>query len=330
VNVADFRVTLDGQDISPKLQPRLVSLSISEKRGGEADQLDIVLDDSDGRLALPREGARLHVELGWRSGDDVEVGLVDKGDFVVDELEHSGPPDQVTIRARSADMTSAIRTRREGSWHDTTLGAVLQAIAGRNRLTLRCAPALASVAVPTLQQGRESDMALVRRLGREHDAVASVKRTTLVFAPIGGATTAGGKPLPALTIRRRDGDQHSFRIAKREESAGTIASWHDGATGRKKTVTVGKADGAKRLTRTYASEAEARTAATAAQGRAARQPLSLSMTLALGRADLSPECKATVEGYKAEIDKVKWIVAEVTHTLGDRGFTTAVKLETAP
>ncbi len=41
------RISLD------KIRPRLASLSITEKRGDEADQLDMVLDDSDGRFELP-------------------------------------------------------------------------------------------------------------------------------------------------------------------------------------------------------------------------------------------------------------------------------------
>src|SRR3546814_16978457 len=63
-NIADWRVTLDGNDLTDRLRPRLVSLSLSEKRGDEADQLDIVLDDSDGMLAIPTEGAVLRVQLG--------------------------------------------------------------------------------------------------------------------------------------------------------------------------------------------------------------------------------------------------------------------------
>jgi phage protein D len=60
-NIPDYRVTLDGADITGtlrqqvslngRIRARLVSLSISEKRGEAADQLDIVLDDSDGRLS---------------------------------------------------------------------------------------------------------------------------------------------------------------------------------------------------------------------------------------------------------------------------------------
>lgn len=88
-------------------------------------------------------------------------------------------------------------------------------------------------------------------------------------------------------------------------------------------MTVGEAEGAKRLQRTYPTEAEARRAASAERTRAGRQPRSLDLTLAYGRADLFLECKVTVSGYKAEIDAATWLIAEVTHTMGNgQVFTT--------
>lgn len=329
-NIPDFRVTLDGQDMTAKLRPRLVSLTLTTKRGEEADQLDIVLEDTDGRLALPKAGAVLHVELGWKQGSGVQPGLIDMGSFKVDEVEHSGPPDLVTLRARSADFTSDLQTRREQTWHDTTLGAVIVNVAGRNGLQPRCAVSLSEVALDTVVQSRESDMALVRRLGREHGAVATIKRGALIFAPIGAAQTAGGKALPGFILPRSVGDRHSYRIEKREESEGVTASWHDRAEAKRKAVTVGKASGARKLSHVYSSESHAKRAATTQLARAKRQPVSLSLNLALGRADLYPEQKGSVSGFKAEIDAVNWLIAEVTHSLGDRGFSTALKLESAP
>lgn len=329
VAVPDFRVMLGGEDISPRLRPRLVSLRLVEKRGGEADQLDIVLDDSDGRLAMPPEGAVLALQLGWKAGSDVPIGLVDKGRFIVDELEHSGPPDTLTIRARSADFTSAIATRREQSWHDTTLGDVVRQIAARHGLTARCAAALASIAIKALSQSRESDIAFLRRLGREHDAVATIKAGALIFAPIGAGITASGQPLPSAVIRRRDGDRHTFRVEKREAVGRVTASWHDRRSARKKTVTAGAGDGPERkLARVHPSEQAARRAAEAEAKRGARAPRKLSLNLAFARLDLYPEQRIRAEGFKAEIDQARWLVGEAEHQLdSNAGFATRVQLE---
>ncbi len=329
-NIPDFRVTLDGEDLTSRLRPMLMSLTITEKRGDEADQLDITLDDSKGRIALPRAGAILAVELGWLQGSDVEPGLFPKGSYKVDEIEHSGPPDTISIRASSADFTSNLRVRREKSWHDTTIGAVVREIAGRNGLEARCSASLASIAVPLVAQSRESDMALLRRLGREYDAVATIKAGKLLFAPIGAGVSASGQALPRLTIRRRDGDHHSYRLEKREAAEGVTAEYHDRKAATRKSVTVGKADGARKLSHVYASESSAHRAARSQMSRAKRAPASFDITLALGRADIFPEQKASTLGFKAEIDATEWIVGSVTHTFSDRGLSTGLKLESAP
>lgn len=159
--------------------------------------------------------------------------------------------------------------------------------------------------------------------------MASIKAGCLVFAPIGAGITATGKPLPRVTIRRRDGDRHSYRVEKRESAGKVAAEWQDRKGAKKKKVSAGSGDGPERkLSRVYATEGEAQRAAAAEAKRAARAPRSLNLALALGRPDLAPEQPAIAQGYKAEIDTQRWLIADVVHQLDDRGgFTTAVKLK---
>lgn len=336
-NIAGVRVMVDGVDITPKLEERvgtarrrrLISLGITEKRGEEADQLDIVVDDSDGGMALPKAGKRISVAIGWLQGIGVTTGLIEKGSFVVEDVEHSGPPDQVTIRARAADFTSEIRTRRDASWHDTTLGQVVVDIAKRNKLEPRCAPALAGIRVAALAQSRQADIAFLRRLGRAHDALASVKDGKLILSPVGALTTTTGRELPFATIRRRDGDRHAFRIQKPEEATKVEATYHDRRAGKPQVVAHGTGGKTKRVGRTYGTKEAAERAARAEHGRAARKPYSLDLNLALGDAALYPDQRVAASGFKPEIDATKWLISEVSHTIGDRGFMTAVKLEAA-
>jgi phage protein D len=102
-----FSVTLDGRDITSKIYPRLVSLTLTEERENAVDQLDITIDDSDGRVAIPRTGAKLTLRLGWAA-----TGMVDKGTFIVDEVEHEGAPDTIILRARSAEMGKPVRVKK--------------------------------------------------------------------------------------------------------------------------------------------------------------------------------------------------------------------------
>jgi len=331
-----FRLTVDGVNISDAVRPRLNSLTLTEKRGDEADQLEIVLSDTDGALAFPRPQAAISLALGL--GDD----LVEKGRFTVDEFEWSGPPDALTIRARAVDFTADLSTRRDRSWTDTTIGAVINAIAGPPGLQPRMDPELAVIRLPLVAQSRESDLALLRRLGREHDAVATIKAGRLLFTRIGRGRTASGEPLPDFTLGRDSGDQFSWRAAERDaggagssstaaqgEPAGVRARWRDLAGGVTKSVLVGRSRGARTLPRIYPTEAAAERAARASHDRRARKKATFSITLADPAPDLYPERKGRLTGFKPAIDAATWLIEEVRHTLSDTGLVTSLTLESA-
>ena len=58
VKMPDFDILAEGATLSGVAE-RLMSLSLTDNRGFEADQLTITLDDADGQLQLPPRGARL-------------------------------------------------------------------------------------------------------------------------------------------------------------------------------------------------------------------------------------------------------------------------------
>lgn len=215
-----YMLTLDGADITQNFSDRLIGLTMTDNRGFEADQLDIALDDTDGLVELPPRGASLTLWLGWQGS-----ALVNKGSFTVDEIEHRGAPDTLTIRGRSADFRGSLNSRREQSWHDTTLGVIVETIAQRNKLTASVADALKTIAIPHIDQTQESDAAFLSRLAERNGASVSVKAGKLLFLKAGSAMTASGKPIPQMTVERGDGDRHQFAIADREAYTGVTAKW---------------------------------------------------------------------------------------------------------
>ncbi|WP_442783660.1 contractile injection system protein, VgrG/Pvc8 family, partial [Collimonas fungivorans] len=242
-----FKITLDGRDLTAKFAPRLVNLSLTECRGDNADELRLILSDTDGQLALPPKGARINVAIGW-----ADSGLVDKGVFTVDEVEHSGAPDALTLRARTASLIDTFRQPQERSFHDTTLGAVIEVIAFQQELKAGIAEALRNVPVKHLDQTRESDAAFLRRLGKKYDAVATVKNDTLLFMPAGRSKTASGKSLPMIRITRNLGDRHRYHSAERDSYSGVRVFWHDDRHGTRRSVVAGQPGNSKRLRTTYA------------------------------------------------------------------------------
>ncbi|WP_439587676.1 phage late control D family protein [Hydrogenophaga sp.] len=318
-----YRLVVDGTDITPTVNARLVDLQLEETRGEEADQLSLTLSDHDGALQIPRKGVSIALALGYR-----ESGLVDKGTFTVDEAEHSGTPDVITIRARSADLSQSLRNRREQSWHGTILGTLLQTMALRNGLRLRVATTLAQRAVPHMDQSNESDLNFLTRLGRLHDAVATIKAGHLLFLPIGQATNSQGQGLPTFTITRADGDRHRYSQADRDQYTGVRAYWHSAHMGNRRSVLVGSAVNARVLKDTHPNEATALQAAQGEWNRIQRGSATLSLTLAHGEPLVTPETPVVVRGFKAQIDGTGWLVSRAVHGMdGSGGYLTEVELE---
>ncbi|OXS23103.1 late control protein [Pseudomonas fluorescens] len=322
-SVPAFRLTVDGLDIAQLISPRLMSLELTDNRGIEADQLSITLSDHDGLLTIPPKGAVLRLWLGWS-----DTGLVDKGTYTVDETEHSGAPDVLSIRARSADLRKGLKTKRERSWSNTTLGEVMGDIAIGNGLTATIAGALDGLPILQLDQANESDANLISRLGEEFDAVASVKVGCLLCLPAGGGKTASGMDLPHITLTRADGDQHRYLQADRDSYDGVRAYYYDVNSAKKQEAIAGGGDNLKDLRHTYSDQQSALRAARAEFRRLQRGSATLSYTLAMGRPDLIPELTYTLQGVKAEIDEIIWYGGNVQHSLSaDGGYTVRLELE---
>jgi len=328
-NIAGVRLSIEGgADLADKVDPRLVELTLSEKREAEADELSVTLQNHDGRLAMPEPGVSLLLALGWTSGADVPVGLVDKGRFTVDEVGASGPPDVVTIRARSADLTGLYRQRRTKTWRDTNLGSVLGQIAARHGRGARIAGGLADRPIKALEQEGKSDMAFVRDLGRRYDAIATWKAGMLLFAPIGLSASLSGAEMDSFALTRRDGWSWTFTQAEREAYDGAEAQWHDQGGARRRTVGTG-GENRRKLKRVYASEADARQAAEAAASRDKRRPYGFEYELAVADPALQPDQRIALQGWGAKIDGIEWLVESVETTLGAGGLTQRLVLESA-
>lgn len=189
------------------------------------------------------------------------------------------------------------------------------------------------------------------RLARQYGAIASVKNGNLLFIRQGQGKSASGKPLPVITITRKDGDSHRFTLADRGAYTGVIASWlHTREPAKKESTTVKRKRRTKKqkkepeakqgdylvgtdenvlvLNRTYANRSNAERAAKMQWERLQRGVASFSLQLAEGRADLYTEMPVKVSGFKQPIDDAEWTITTLTHTVSpDNGFTTSLELE---
>jgi phage protein D len=336
------------ENINARLQKRLMSLTLTDNRGFEADQLDIELDDSDGKLSLPKRGTELTLQLGWKG-----EALVHKGTFIVDEIEYSGSPDKITVRARSADFRATLNISRELSYHQKTIGDIVRTLATRNKLQPEIDKTLAAIPLKHIDQTNESDGSFLTRLAKQEGAIATVKNGNLLFMRQGQNKTVSGKPLPEILITRKSGDGYRFALADRSSYTGVSAHWLNTREPKKKEqVTVKRKRRKPRknakpkkkeekegdylvgsegnvfvMKHTYAYKSTAERAAKTEWERIQRGVASFSIQLAKGRPELFPELPVKVSGFKPEIDKADWTLVTVTHTLNDSGLTSAIELE---
>lgn len=317
-----WQVTLEGKDLTGTMSPRLIELSLSEARDGEADQLDIALSDHDGLLDIPPRNAVIRVSLGWSN-----TGLVDKGEFNVDEVEYRGAPDQITIRARSAKLDGALRIRAERSFHKKTIAQIVSTVASANGLSAVVDKEISKKIIPHIDQVDESDMAFLNRLGRRYDTVATVKQGKLLFLRITGAKTATGKNMPEMEIYRAQGDNHTYMEASRDTYTGVVAQWRDPRKATKKKVVVGVIGNAKHLRETYANEQDALEAATSEWERLRRGESTMRFTMAHGVPQLTPQYVIGFPDFKKPISEKKWLVKKINHRLSDNGLVTDLELE---
>lgn len=360
-------ITQDKQknDITQTVADRLMSMTIEDNRGFEADMLDLQLSDHDGKLALPPRNATIHVAIGWQGEQ-----LIDKGKYLVDEIQFSGAPDTLTLRARSADLKGSLSEQKERSFHGIKLGALIEQIAKENKLESLCAKEYANQTIAHIDQTNESDINLLTRLAEDYGAMATVKNGTLLFMPLGQAKTASGKPLPTMEITKSKGDSYTFSVAESDNYKAVRAYWHNTDTGKRGEITVDEntkivkkqrmtkgrtlkngtvkgarlskrkynaveqqepitsdSDQIKTLRHTYATEASAINAAKSAFDRLKRGVASFSITLAYGVPDLMPETPVQLSGFKQEIDSSEWLITKVTHNITDNGYTSQVECE---
>ncbi|HBT13612.1 MAG TPA: hypothetical protein DEA88_10525 [Erwinia persicina] len=331
----DFLIKRGDNNISENFRARLLSLQVTDKRGMEADTLTIELDDSDGKIIIPQRGELLSVYIGWQG-----AALFKKGSFSIAEITHKGAADQLMLTGFSADIGSVLKEKRSESYDRLTLGELVQRIAQRNKLEASLLDTLAAIYIEHVDQTDESDMQFISRQAKRYGTIPAIKFGKLMLIKPGNGTTASGEPLPDLNIRRQEGDSHQLVIQKDALYTGASARWLqlDKASSGLVTVEAGDNHASEaflplekhylRLPGVFSRKEEAQYAAQAKWEEIWKSSARLTFKLALGRADIIPEMRVEVSGFKQLINEQKWVVTEVTHTINAAtGFRTAVTLE---
>ncbi|WP_320055624.1 contractile injection system protein, VgrG/Pvc8 family [Desulfuromonas thiophila] len=221
VSQPDWRLLWRGRDVTADLRPAAIAIRYTDVIEGESDELEVTLEDRDGLWRgpwLPRRGDTLRLQLGY-----VGEPLCCIGQFELDEVSFSGPPDSVTLRCLAARVTAVLRTASDMAYEGQTLRDIAGAIASRNGLELVGCGAAPGRNYARVTQHREHDLAFLNRLGLAEGIVFSVKDHQLVWHDKSQLDAAA----PALTIERTAVTSYNLKLASAICYRSCRVSYHD-------------------------------------------------------------------------------------------------------
>lgn len=135
-------IKYNNKDISADISKYLKSISYTDNLSGEADDLQITLEDKAGLWQstwIPEKGALLDVMLQqkyWQTLSELPQSLR-LGLFEIDEITSSGYPSEVQIKAVSVPDNNTLRgTERSRSWEKAKLQVIANDIASAAGMSL--------------------------------------------------------------------------------------------------------------------------------------------------------------------------------------------------
>lgn len=190
-----FVIRYEQKDITNDLTPYVRAVTYTDYLSGQSDTLEVELEDVDGRWVdtwYPGKGDTLSADIGYDNAP-----LLPCGSFEIDEIEFSFPPSVVLIKALSTGVKKSVRTHQGRAYENTTLAAIAQRLAKRNKLTL--IGKIREIRIDRVTQYMETDVAFLTRLAREFGYAFKIAGSKLVFSEL--AELRGTDAAVTLTLQ---------------------------------------------------------------------------------------------------------------------------------
>lgn len=324
VDTPVWSLTWSGTDVTAEIAAFVTSLTVTDRKEGESDEVTVELEDRDGRWRngwMPSKGDVLDVVIGFQGG-----AMIDAGRFEVDEIEHSGPPDRLHVRGLAASVTEALRTKRHRAFEGQTLPQIAAAVAAGHGMEVIGNPA--TEPLQRVTQADETDLQFLSKLAAEHGYVFSVRGKAMVFLLDEELLAAD----PAMTLSRTEHDpvRWRFRRTARTVYQACEVTYQDPATKKTETVTVkageeGKSGDTLKKRVRVESPAHARQKAQAMLDRANRGEVSGTLTFP-GRPELVAGINVTLEGFGDAWDGKHHVVSSTHRIQRGGGYTTDIEV----
>jgi len=329
---AHIQLLYEGRDISRDVSAALVRLRVTDNLSDASDDLDIELEDVDGRWRdawYPGHGDALALSLGWQQRQETVSPF---GRFEIDEVELNYPPATLSVRALAAGIRGDLRSVQHRAYEGMTLAAIARQIAQRQGLEF--AGSVDAIALERLTQ-EAADLEFLRDLAAQYDHAFKIWDGKLVLQRISDLEKLD--PVAQLTlsdlanVRLRD----SFReipekvTVKHQDAAKGKLVEMDFIDGKVVAVpasvskTKSSGDTAKSQSRA-SSSAVAAAQAKARMARAQRERCTASWTC-MGRPELKSGSVVDLAGDTAGRFAGRWLITRASHSI-DRssGFVTEI------
>jgi len=194
VRAPQWTVAIAGKDVSAAIMSYVKSVTYTDHAHGASDEVELTLEDSTGvwrTTWYPSQGDAVVVAMGY-AGEQ----LLPCGSFEIEEIEISGPPDVMHIRALASGIKEAQRTKRSAAYEGTTLREIATTVARKHGFSV--VGEIADVRLKRITQHQEGDLGFLKRIAGNYGYVFSVKGSKLIFSKYSKLRATS----PVLTLNR--------------------------------------------------------------------------------------------------------------------------------
>jgi phage protein D len=169
MGLVDFRLEINGRDISNSLDREAVTIKFSDETGTKSDKLDITVADEFKR---PKKGSKLKFYLGHKTEQLHFCGVFN---ILSSKWSKRGI---ITITATAVDFNQTLKTKKSRAWEKTTVKKIVSKIATESRLKYSCDM---DIDIVIISQKDESNLNFLTKLAHDFGCHFSVKNETLIF-----------------------------------------------------------------------------------------------------------------------------------------------------
>ena len=325
-------IKYNDKDISTDLQQYLKNVSYTDNMSGEADDLQLTLEDKAGlwqSVWMPEKGATLDVSVKLINWQGIGEQVVRFGLFEIDEITSSGMPSEVQIKAVSVPDNNNLRgAERTRSWEKAELERIANDIATEAGLTLYYDVKEYNPVIDRAEQTEQSDLSFLYKLCADHGLALKIcDKQVIIFdeADYEAAEAVALVPKPkasysASSLKVLDMlKSYSLRSKVRDVYRSCHVKYQDSSTKQKIEATFTAPD--KQIGKTLVdSIADAERLAKKKLREKNSDEVTGSLSF-LGNPELAAAVNIQLRGFGAFDGK--YIITKAQHDIGD-GYTTSI------